>query len=356
MSSSKSVPAKEKNPKPRAWRDVLPIHPAAEIFPLMSGDELRALGEDIRKTGLTSPITVTSIRITTPKGGIIHDMGLLDGRNRLDAMELVGLPFTIEHSQGDFSIKLDGRSYPATAINSDPYAFVVSANIHRRHLTAEQKRDLIAKLLKATPEKSDRAIGKMAKADGKTVAAVRAEQEGRAEFPHVEKREDTKGRKQPARKAAAEREIIKRPHGEVWERRPVRNTRRAEAERMDEEARGLAIKLLAQLDDATARELQRQLYTGDHRVLWRLAEALGRKLKCEGFDYEEEADCLPQPKRGRPKGSKNKPKSPPAENTPPQRGGDNAPPPEVGAEIMKAKMAALDDGLDIPANLRRGAP
>jgi hypothetical protein len=52
---------------------------------------------------------------------------------------------------------------------------------------------------------------------------------------------------------------------------------------------------------------------------------------------------MPKPARGRPPGSKNKPKTP-------------APVPEVSAEIMKAKMAALDDGLDIPANLRRGAP
>ena len=37
---------------------------------------------------------------------------------------------------------------------TDPYAYVISANIRRRHLTAEQKRELIAKLIKATPEKA----------------------------------------------------------------------------------------------------------------------------------------------------------------------------------------------------------
>ena len=39
---------------------------------------------------------------------------------------------------------------------TDPYAYVLSANVHRRHLTAEQKRELIAKVLKAQPEKSNR--------------------------------------------------------------------------------------------------------------------------------------------------------------------------------------------------------
>ena len=45
-------------------------------------------------------------------------------------------------------------------------------NIQRRHLTAEQKRDLIAKLLRANPERSDRATAKIAKVDNKTVAVV----------------------------------------------------------------------------------------------------------------------------------------------------------------------------------------
>jgi hypothetical protein len=33
----------------------------------------------------------------------------------------------------------------------------------------------------------------------------------------------------------------------------------------------------------------------------------------------------------------------------------NAPPPDVSAEIMKAKLAALDDGLDLPESLRRAS-
>ena len=77
---------------------------------------------------------------------------------------------------------------------------MLSANIHRRHLTSEQRRELIAKLLKAQPDKSNRAIAKQTKADDKTVGKVRRELEGRAEIPHVDAVEDTKGRKQPTRK------------------------------------------------------------------------------------------------------------------------------------------------------------
>ena len=81
-----------------------------------------------------------------------------------------------------------------------PTSTSFSANIHRRHLTSEQKDDVTAKLLKAKPEKSNRAIAKLVKRDGKTVAKVRRELERREEIPHVETRTDAKGRKQPARK------------------------------------------------------------------------------------------------------------------------------------------------------------
>jgi len=59
---------------------------------------------------------------------------------------------------------------------------------------------VIAKILKAKPEQSNRQIAKQVKVDHKTVGAIRAEGEGRGEIPHVEARTDTKGRKQPSAK------------------------------------------------------------------------------------------------------------------------------------------------------------
>src|SRR5215216_2203690 len=38
-----------------SWRDVLPVHPAADLFPMMSPEDLRALGEDIKANGLKHP-------------------------------------------------------------------------------------------------------------------------------------------------------------------------------------------------------------------------------------------------------------------------------------------------------------
>ena len=193
-------------PDQRSWRDDLPVHPAADLFPLMSESELRELGEDIKANGLQSPV-------------VVYDGQLIDGRNRLDAMVLVGIRFEIFTQEmivienGEPAVALAGGTGIRQLLDSpsatkcantqplDPYAYVVSANIRRRHLTAEQKRQLIADLLKVKPEASDRQIGTMAKADGKTVAKVRSELEGRAEIPHDKKRTDTKGRKQPATKS-----------------------------------------------------------------------------------------------------------------------------------------------------------
>ncbi len=85
-------------------------------------------------------------------------------------------------------------------IAEDPYAYVLSANVHRRHLTGEQKRELIAKLLKAQPEKSDRQIAETVKASPTTVGTVRAKMESAGDVSKLGTRQDTKGRQQPANK------------------------------------------------------------------------------------------------------------------------------------------------------------
>lgn len=43
----------------KSWRDVLKIHPAAELFPLMSEAELRELAADIKEHGLQHPVVLT---------------------------------------------------------------------------------------------------------------------------------------------------------------------------------------------------------------------------------------------------------------------------------------------------------
>jgi hypothetical protein len=181
---------------PLPWRNILPIHPAAEMFPLMNPGERRALADDIDRNDLQDPVILY-------RDPVLGDC-LVDGRNRLDALELLGQE--IFFYRGKRKVFYRGQRYLNCHFrliddrSFDPYAYVISKNIHRRHLTAEQRRDLIAKVLKAKPDASNLQIAKQVKADDKTVAKVRSELESRSEIPNVETRTDSKGRKQQAHK------------------------------------------------------------------------------------------------------------------------------------------------------------
>ena len=94
-------------------------HPAATLFPLMDGIELKALADDITAHGLLEPIVMLDGRV-------------LDGRNRLRACELSGVtPLFVEWVQN----------------GSSPTEWVVSHNLHRRHLTVAQRAALALDLL-----------------------------------------------------------------------------------------------------------------------------------------------------------------------------------------------------------------
>jgi hypothetical protein len=162
------------------WRDRIKVHPAADLFPLMSELELRDLGEDIKAKGtIHHPI-------------VLYQGKLLDGRNRLDAMEMVGFDFDLER----------GHAVHHLDRSTDPYEYVISANLHRRHLTSEQKRDLIAKVLKAKPEASNATVAKQTKADDKTVAKVRRKLESTSEIPKLEKTVGADGKQRKSRARA----------------------------------------------------------------------------------------------------------------------------------------------------------
>lgn len=172
---------------PTHWRCVLRPHEAADLLPRMSEAELRELGEDIKKRGLQSPVTI----ITDADGG----ERLLDGINRLDAMELVGLPIV---KDGELNLELVQTHNVAG--NVSPHHYVLSANLLRRHLSNDQKTELIAKLLKLEPNASDRQIAKLTRTSHPKVAKVRSEEERRGKISTSKTRTDTKGREQPARK------------------------------------------------------------------------------------------------------------------------------------------------------------
>lgn len=94
------------------------IHPYADIFPMMNDAEFASLCEDIKKHGLKDAI-------------MTYRECILDGRNRFKACKAVGETprFTTYH--GD-----------------DPLQYVLTKNLHRRHLDESQRALVAANLLK----------------------------------------------------------------------------------------------------------------------------------------------------------------------------------------------------------------
>src|SRR5262245_16267798 len=143
----------------KSWRDDLKIHPACEAFRLLSETDpaaLRALGEDIKKNGLTLPIVLWS----DGKSSAV----LLDGRNRLDAIEVaIGGPVIV----GPPSL-MAGKDFLACDKvivldrSIDPFDYVASANEHRRHSSPAERIESAEKLAKANPTMSARRIAKLA--------------------------------------------------------------------------------------------------------------------------------------------------------------------------------------------------
>jgi DNA-binding Lrp family transcriptional regulator len=177
----------------KSWRDVLEIHSAAELFPMMSVDELQALGKDIKERGLL-------------EGVALLDGKLLDGRIRFDAMEMVGINFVTGNGMIDWAI------FPCRNVQGvDPVTYVISKNIHRWHLTAEQRLELIAKLVTAAPNKSDRQIAEQTKASPTTVGRVRQKLEASGRVSTVDTRIDKGGRKQWAHKPPARKPAHTKP-------------------------------------------------------------------------------------------------------------------------------------------------
>ncbi len=106
----------------------LPVFPAADVFPMMADDELSELAEDIAANGLHEPLVKAEIETPDePK----HPMTwmLIDGRNRRAACKLAGIEPSIRELNG-----------------GDPTAYVLSANIHRRHMTKGQRAMAVAKI------------------------------------------------------------------------------------------------------------------------------------------------------------------------------------------------------------------
>lgn len=96
------------------------IHPIADIFPLMSEQELKELAASIKKEGQKFPIHID------PQGRVI------DGRNRLLACKMAGVKkveYEVTRLEGDALLQHN-----------------IALNLERRHLSESQRADIAAKM------------------------------------------------------------------------------------------------------------------------------------------------------------------------------------------------------------------
>jgi HAMP domain-containing protein len=92
----------------------LELHPLCTLFPRLNDAEFACLSADIEANGLRQPI-------------VTHDGMILDGGNRYRACLAAGVePTFVEFSGGNI------------------VSFVLSANLHRRHLSAGQQAAIVA--------------------------------------------------------------------------------------------------------------------------------------------------------------------------------------------------------------------
>jgi len=131
---------------------------------------------------------------------------LLDGRNRLDAMEAAGL-LANGYKTTNIETMLEYWRVPATLVQppTDPRAYVLSANIRRRHLPPEDKDRLIAELIKLNPTRSSRQIAKDAGVSHTKVSEERKKLEQSGDVATGLHVVDTKGRKQPTGRQRTDR-------------------------------------------------------------------------------------------------------------------------------------------------------
>ncbi len=107
----------------------LQVHPYANLFPLIKGEQFAALVDDIKQNGLIEPIILFAGKI-------------LDGRNRYRAMREAGLELGAAHVK-----EFNGTEREALDL-------VMALNLRRRHLSASQRAMAAAEI--STLQKGER--------------------------------------------------------------------------------------------------------------------------------------------------------------------------------------------------------
>jgi hypothetical protein len=140
-----------------------------QVFPDLAPDEFETLKRDIAERGVQVAIEMT------PEGEI------LDGHQRLRVCQELGI-----------------RNYPRRIVggldDQGKRHHAIKANCLRRHLTRQQRRELIAGELRGNPRQSNRLLAELVGVDKNTVQSIRDQLVAGGEIHHVGARDGKDGK------------------------------------------------------------------------------------------------------------------------------------------------------------------
>jgi len=134
--------------------DKMELHPHCTFFPVADDRTIRDMSDDISRNGLGEPI-------------ITYEGKILDGRNRYLACEMAG----VEPRYDRF------EDLPNT---NDPFQFVISKNLHRRHLNPSQLGLLAQEVLERSKQTVDQVAAQL-KVSPRTIHTAREVKESASE-------------------------------------------------------------------------------------------------------------------------------------------------------------------------------
>jgi ParB-like chromosome segregation protein Spo0J len=148
-----------------------------QVMPPLSGEEYRALKEDIAENGLLVPVVKD------------EDGSIIDGHYRVQAYQ---------------ELEAEGRAaggFPTVERNGltedEKRDLAWRLNMQRRHLNRAQKHEAIERKLRESPEWADNRIAKLLGVDGKTVRLARVMLERRNEIAKLTKLVGADGKEYP---------------------------------------------------------------------------------------------------------------------------------------------------------------
>lgn len=160
-----------------------------QSMPPLSPEEYAALEASIAANGVQIPVIVDEHGVT------------IDGHHRRRIAESLAVDCPTVVREG--------------LTEAEKRTLALSLNVDRRHLSREQRRELISASLRADPELSSREHARRTGADHKTVESIRDALESTGEIPQSETRVSADGRERPASQPEREPEPDAAPMSDV---------------------------------------------------------------------------------------------------------------------------------------------